>query len=81
MRMVSALWGIGFFELEVAGPFDRRVSETVQDRSELQRLIAQCDHVEKEVDIFRSPRPGNGEFHGLRTGEDEIIRRAAQRGH
>jgi hypothetical protein len=63
-----------FFKLEIAGFRDGRVSKLFEDGGELQRLLAQGQNIEKEVDIFRPARFFDHELHGLGPGHDKVIR-------
>jgi len=60
-------------KLKVAGLWNGQVSKALEHLCELKWLLAQGDHVEKEIDIFRTTRFFDGELHRLSSGDDKVL--------
>jgi len=62
-------------KLKITGLRNGRVSKALEHLCELKWLLAQGDHVEKEIEIFCTARFFDGELHGLGSGDDKVLGR------
>ena len=63
-----------FCKLEIAGFRERHVPQFLEDGRKLYRLLAQSQHIKKEIDVFRCACFFDHELHGLGSCHDKIIR-------